>query len=132
MTYFESASILLLIANGILMPIVLYYVASGKQARAAGFAALEGRLNHLDQCLDALKLQVAASGITRPEVETKILDLRREMQDELTKQIMARHDQATRVQVLVDSVEERLTRRIERVERPDPTILRPGGAMVGA
>lgn len=115
MNFFEIISILLLIANGVLVPITLYYVTSGKQARIAAFSEINGRLEHLDKCFDTLRLQVVGTGITRAECDQKIVDLRKEMLQEIGKQDDARHDQATRTQLLVDSVEQRLTRRIELI-----------------
>ena len=111
MSYFEATNILLLITNGILVPVILYYVASGKQARAAGFTEITTKLEHLDKCFDLLRIQVAGSGATRVEV----LDLRKEMLEEFSRQDLARHELATRIQILVDSVDQRLTRQIERI-----------------
>jgi hypothetical protein len=113
---YEVASITLLIANGILVPVVLFYVAHAKNTRLNEFAGVHKRLDHLDECLDGLRLQVVGSGVTRVEFDSRCLDIRREMLAEIDKQDTARHDQSARTMNMVTSLEDRLTRRIELIE----------------
>ena len=116
MTWAEGLLIINGSVTGILVPVILYVVSRRAIVNTSNFAKLEARLDHVDECIDALRDRVIGSMVTRTELELvrdrAALDLR----DINMQQHQARHDNNDRVAAVLAEVENRLTRRIERLE----------------
>jgi len=76
MTAFEWVQIAALFSSGLGMPVVLYLIGRSHSQRAAAEANDEARMDHLDECIDDLKLRVLGSSVTRGDLDAALLRLR--------------------------------------------------------
>lgn len=58
------------------MPVVLYLIGRSHSHREAAFAKVNGRMDHLDTCIDDLKERVLGSSVTRGDLDAAVLRLR--------------------------------------------------------
>lgn len=76
MTGFEMVQVGLLFCAGIGTPVVVLLVSLHHKSRGDRFDKIDGRLDHIDECLDRLRVTVAGSAVTRSEMDARLLNLR--------------------------------------------------------
>jgi len=109
-TWGESLLVASSLITGILVPVTLALVARGASTRERLFERLDERLDHIDGCIDSLRERVISS--TELVRERASMELR----EAILRQDESRHALIDRMMSVLNEAEERVTRRIERLE----------------
>lgn len=110
MTWPEALIIASSLLTGVLVPVTLSIVIRQSTNREKLFDRLYVRLDHIDTCIDSLRERILSS-----------IDLVREkssmeLREAILHQDEARHALIDRVMSVIAESEERVTRRLERLE----------------
>lgn len=104
--------------GGILTPVLLAVMAGSQKSRSSAFGQVHRRLDHLDECFDRLRLEVASGAgvlVTRAELD-KAVGYERDERHKLADRVAASMaDLATRGEL--NTVDNRLMTEIRDLRR---------------